>query len=120
EIPIAELEATEPDQLITVCHYNKDPSRGHGVPFRFVVKQGELFSETKARMIARLEIPEKEAAKVKFNWCAHMQKLKPIEDGDILSDIIVGMNVHDYLGIDHVDRSGKKSKAGSGAIKIFN
>ncbi|ORY41889.1 cysteine proteinase [Rhizoclosmatium globosum] len=121
EIPVEELEATETDVVVNVCHFTKDTSRGHGVPFRFVVKQGEIFSAAKARMITTLGIAEKDAVKMKFFWVPSMQRPKPIEDDDILSDVIIGMGNLDYLGIDHVDRSGKSSKGGAGgAIKIFN
>ncbi|KAI9350734.1 cysteine proteinase [Obelidium mucronatum] len=121
EIPVEELEVGETDQIVNVCHFAKDTSRGHGVPFRFVVKQGEVFSAAKARLIEGNGINEKDATKMKFFWLPQMQKARPLEDDDILSDLTVGMNAQDYLGIDHVDRSGKSLKAGAGgAIKIFN
>jgi ubiquitin carboxyl-terminal hydrolase 7 len=33
-----ELTADETDKVITVFHFSKEPSRSHGVPFKFVVK----------------------------------------------------------------------------------
>ncbi|KAJ3031740.1 UNVERIFIED_CONTAM: hypothetical protein HDU68_000675 [Siphonaria sp. JEL0065] len=121
EIPIEELEATETDQIVNVSHFAKDTNRGHGVPSKFVVKHGELFSAAKVRLISSLGINEKDALKIKFFWVAQLQRPKPIEDDDVLSDITTGAGVHDYLGVDHVDRSGKSAKSGAGgAIKIFN
>lgn len=38
EIPLEELNADESSKIISVFHFSKEPSRTHGVPFRFVVK----------------------------------------------------------------------------------
>ena len=38
EIPMDELEARESDKIIDVFHFTKEPSRTHGVPFRFIVR----------------------------------------------------------------------------------
>ncbi|KAJ3261949.1 hypothetical protein HDU77_000537 [Chytriomyces hyalinus] len=119
EIPAEEFGMVEGDKLVNVGHFNKEPSRPHGVPFKFVVIKGELFSATKARLIARAGIAEKDAAKAKFFIVSTFQKPKPIEDEDILSDVEIGPS--DFLGIDHVDKSGRSARmGGERAIKIFN
>lgn len=38
EIPAEELEADDADKVISVFHFQKEVSRTHGVPFKFVVK----------------------------------------------------------------------------------
>lgn len=38
EIPLEEIQIQEDETLISVFHFSKEPSRWHGVPFRFVVK----------------------------------------------------------------------------------
>lgn len=43
EIPREELEADEHEKIISVFHFQKEVSRTHGVPFRFVVKPVRLF-----------------------------------------------------------------------------
>ncbi|KAJ3409581.1 hypothetical protein HDV05_004398 [Chytridiales sp. JEL 0842] len=121
EIPSEESEMGEGDKIISVCHFSKEPSRGHGIPFRFVLKQGEMFSQTKERLAARSGLGDKDILKAKFVIVpAGFVKPKPIEDGDILSDVDFG--AYDYIGIDHVDKSGKSTRVGGmeKAIKIFN
>lgn len=38
KIPEEELEVTEEDSAIYAFHFNKEPTKAHGVPFRFVLK----------------------------------------------------------------------------------
>lgn len=38
-IPDEELQAGERTRLINAFHFNKEPSRAHGIPFRFLIKQ---------------------------------------------------------------------------------
>lgn len=37
EVPIDEAEAGESERVVPVYHYNKEPTRAHGIPFRFVL-----------------------------------------------------------------------------------
>ncbi|KAI9357685.1 ubiquitin carboxyl-terminal hydrolase 5 [Zopfochytrium polystomum] len=119
ETPAEELTATENDRSVNVFHFNKEVMRTHGIPFRFIIKDREPFSATKQRLLNRLGITEKEAAKVKFFYVAAFSRPKLLEDGDVLSDIEFMPN--DCLAIDHVDKSGKSTRAGGveRAIKIF-
>ncbi|KAI8611746.1 cysteine proteinase [Chytriomyces sp. MP71] len=118
EVPVEESTLKDGDKVISVAHFNKEIVRGHGVPFRFVLFRGEPFSATRSRLIAKLGILDKDVPKTKF-FLIQGQKPKPLEDDDILSD--VETHVGDYLGIDHVDRSGKAARnGGERAIKIFN
>jgi ubiquitin carboxyl-terminal hydrolase 7 len=66
-----------------VFHFSKELTRTHGVPFRFVVKRGEKFSDTKKRLQARLAVPDKEFAKYRFALIQHSTFKQPsyIEDG---------------------------------------
>ncbi|KAJ3117728.1 hypothetical protein HDU96_005858 [Phlyctochytrium bullatum] len=122
EVPADELKPLgEGDKLINLAHYNREPARGHGVPFRVVIKGGEMFSVTKERIRTRMGMNDKDFAKAKFFIVpGGFSKPKPIEDGDILSDYDFRPN--DFLGMDHVDRSGKTNRPGGveKAIKIFN
>jgi ubiquitin carboxyl-terminal hydrolase 7 len=38
EIPAEELRVSDNEKIIDVFHYHKDPSRWHGVPFRFAIR----------------------------------------------------------------------------------
>lgn len=66
EIPKEELEARNEDKIINVFHYSRDPQRAHGIPFRFVAKPNEKFSDTKKRIQDRVGVSDKEMAKYRF------------------------------------------------------
>lgn len=65
EVPKEELALQEDEKVVTCYHFNKDPQRPHGVPFRFVLRPNEEFSETKKRMQQRLALGDKEFAKIR-------------------------------------------------------
>ncbi|KAI8086603.1 uncharacterized protein BX664DRAFT_299394 [Halteromyces radiatus] len=103
------------DRLIQVVHYNKDPSRLHSVPFRFTVKKGELFDETKKRLQQRLGYGNKEWQKVKFSVIKNIHSLEPelvyLEKDDlILRDTKIGED--DALGLEHIDKTSKTGRFG--------
>jgi len=119
EIPIEELEADDADKVISVFHFSKEVSRTHGVPFRFVVKPGEKFSETKKRLQARIGVPDKDFAKYRFALIqvATFKQPSYIEDDDTIYDHKFAPE--DVLGLDHVDKSGRtRTGAGEKAIVI--
>lgn len=104
-IPKEELEAPEDAQTIQVFHFHNDPSKVHGIPFRFLLKEGEPFVETKKRLETRTGFKGKSFEKIKFALVRRMPYSKPqyLEDDDVLWDL---MNQEDeFLGLDHVDRS---------------
>jgi hypothetical protein len=83
EIPWEELEADESDKIISVFHFSKEVGRTHGVPFKFVVKTGEKFSDTKKRLQARIGVSDKDFAKYRFALIqvATFKQPSYIEDG---------------------------------------
>ncbi|ETW85794.1 cysteine protease [Heterobasidion irregulare TC 32-1] len=117
EIPIEELRAEESDKVISVFHFSKDVSRTHGVPFKFVVKPGEKFHETKKRLQARIGVSDKDFAKYRFALiqAATFKQPSYIEDEDTIYDHKFAPE--DVLGLDHVDKSGK-ARNGSGEKAI--
>ncbi|KAI0928557.1 hypothetical protein AcW1_005763 [Taiwanofungus camphoratus] len=119
EIPREELEADDADKVISVFHFSREVSRTHGVPFRFVVKPGEKFSETKKRLQARIGVSDKDFAKYRFALIqvATFKQPSYIEDDDTIYDHKFAPE--DVLGLDHVDKSGKtRTGAGEKAIVI--
>ncbi|OBZ75098.1 Ubiquitin carboxyl-terminal hydrolase 21 [Grifola frondosa] len=119
EIPQEELEADDADKVISVFHFSKEVSRTHGVPFRFVVKPGEKFAETKKRLQARIGVSDKDFAKYRFALIqvATFKQPSYIEDEDTIYDHKFAPE--DVLGLDHVDKSGKtRTGAGEKAIVI--
>jgi len=112
EIPAEELNADEADKIISVFHFSREVSRTHGVPFKFVVKPGEKFVDTKKRLQARIGVTDKDLAKYKFALiqAATFKQPSYIEDEDTIYDHKFAPE--DVLGLDHVDKSGK-TRAGA-------
>lgn len=118
EIPREELEADDADKVISVFHFSKELSRTHGVPFKFVVKRGEKFAETKKRLQARLGVSDKDLAKYRFALIQVSTFKQPsyIEDEDTIYDHQFAPE--DVLGLDHLDKSNKARSGGEKAIVI--
>lgn len=126
KIPSEELKLDAEDRTIGVFSFDREPNRTHGIPFKFVVKPGELFAETKKRLSARTQIKGKNFEKIKFAVVprASFSNAKYLEDGesfsfdpitkyslgltyplsgDILSDVAAGAD--DFLGLDHPNKN---------------
>ncbi|KAF8201450.1 hypothetical protein BJ912DRAFT_1019409 [Pholiota molesta] len=119
EIPREELEADDSDKVIGVFHFSKDLPRTHGVPFKFVVKRGEKFADTKKRLQARIGVSDKDLAKYRFALIQVSTFKQPsyIEDDDTIYEHQFAPE--DVLGLDHVDKSGKpRSGVGEKALTI--
>ena len=102
-IPDEELNADENDFPVHCYHFDKEPGKAHGIPFVFLVKNGEIFKDTKERLSKRTAIKGKLFQNLKFAVIPKgpyaLSKSRPIEDEDVLSEI---MNPDDQLGLDHV------------------
>jgi ubiquitin carboxyl-terminal hydrolase 7 len=119
EIPVEELEADDADKVIGVFHFYKELSRTHGVPFKFVVKRGEKFSDTKKRLQKRIGVSDKDLAKYRFALIQVSTFKQPtyIEDDDAIYEHQFAPE--DVLGLDHIDKSGKaRTGVGEKAIVI--
>lgn len=117
EVPREELEADDSDKVIGVFHFSKDLSRTHGIPFKFVVKRGEKFADTKKRLQARIGVSDKDLARYRFALIQVSTFKQPsyIEDDDTIYEHQFAPE--DVLGLDHVDKSGK-TRGGSGEKAI--
>ena len=124
-IPDDEVNAEDGDRAIYAFHYDKEPSKPHGVPFKFVIKPGERFVDTKERLKARTGIKGKQFEKIRFTLVPRRQFSIPIalEDGkspapqsarfwrlltyDGIDDILAdkATNVDETLGLDHVNKN---------------
>ena len=54
------------DRLVSCFHFEKEASKTHSTPFLFMVKEGEVFKETKERLSKRAGIKGKLLEKVRF------------------------------------------------------
>lgn len=83
EVPVDELDQDDFKKVISVFHFYRDPTKTHGVPFRFVLKPGEKFVDTKKRLQARLGVTDKDLTRFRFALIQVHQFKQPsyIEDG---------------------------------------
>lgn len=94
-IPEDERNASEDDRLIYAFHFDKEPNKPHGVPFKFVMKpvwesptiffriitnvaKGEAFKDTKERLSNRTGIKGKLFDKIRFAIVQRTSFSKPI------------------------------------------
>ena len=84
EIPLDEGQTDGTDDFVVGgYHFQKDPTRPHGVPFRFVVRHNEPFAETKKRLQVRIGASDKELSRMKFVLYQPQMYAKPnaLNDG---------------------------------------
>jgi len=96
---------TSTDKIICCFHFDKDPLKSHGIPFAFVVKEGELFKDTKERLSKRSGIKGKAFEKIKFaliNDEHGYTKPDYLEDDDVISE---KWTAEDQLGLDHPNKN---------------
>lgn len=106
QIPEEERDADpETDRAVYAFHFDKEPARVHNVPFKFIVKDREIFSDTKARLSKRTGLKGKNLEKVKFAIVSRSNFLKPdyLQDDDILSERLA--SGEDQLGLDHMNKT---------------
>ncbi|KAI0021876.1 hypothetical protein F4780DRAFT_778150 [Xylariomycetidae sp. FL0641] len=102
-IPDEEVDADERN-FIKVVHFQTEQTRLHGIPFKFLVKEGEPFSETKKRLEKRSGIKGKAFEKIKFAVLTRYSKPRYLEDDDVLFN--EGSQEDEVtLGLDHPDRT---------------
>lgn len=89
EIPKEEAEKAENDKLLSCFHFSGECTKQYGIPFKIVVKEGELFSETKVRIQARLGMEEEEFEKVKFVIYDSSDRITPVKLGKFYPVIYV-------------------------------
>lgn len=144
EVPLDELNVTDDDKVIDVFHYHRDPSRYFGVPFRFVVKNGERFENTKLRLQERLAVSDKDLARFRFALIQshHYKQPSNLNDGEpfihswphcVFSCLFISLFFdlptddvlfdhkfmgQDALGLDHIDKGPRKPNPTERAIVI--
>lgn len=74
--------------FISVFHFQGEPNKSHGIPFRFLVKPDEKFSDTKKRLEKRTGLKGKNFEKVKFAKVKRSMYATPeyLTDGKSLSN----------------------------------
>lgn len=84
-MPPEDAEVQDPTHFISVFHFQGEPSRPHGIPFRFLLKEGERFAETKKRLEKRTGLKGKSFEKIKFAVVRRAQFSRPqyLTDGEL-------------------------------------
>ena len=118
-MPVPEIDAP---RRVSVYHFDKDPTKAHGIPFQFALKEGELFNETKQRFSDLTKIKGKQLDKIKFAKLSRAQYSKPTyieDDGNSSFNTLAGSNANNEsdevlwdtmtddhsLGLDHPNKS---------------
>ncbi|KAF1848153.1 cysteine proteinase [Cucurbitaria berberidis CBS 394.84] len=106
QVYVAPFPEDESPKKITVFHFEKEPTKPHGIPFQFSLKEGEPFSETKQRISDFTKIKGKQLDKIKFALVSRPHSSKPeyLDDEEILWDIVGGRD-DIALGLDHTNKS---------------
>jgi len=93
------------NDFVQAYHFQGDPSKSHGVPFKFRMIPHEVFSETKKRLEKRTGIKGKNFEKIKFAVVKRSSYSRPmyLNDDDVLDDKVTLED--ECLGLDHVDRT---------------
>jgi ubiquitin carboxyl-terminal hydrolase 7 len=84
-VPEENLDEEAEGHIIQAFHFQGEPSKAHGIPFRFRIIRGEKFSETKKRLEKRTGIKGKNFEKIKFALVKRASYSKPLylQDGNI-------------------------------------
>lgn len=61
-----DLNSESGDRLVSCFHFEKEPAKPHGIPFFFLVKEGEPWKDTLARLSKRTGIKGKLLEKIGF------------------------------------------------------
>ncbi|PKC57083.1 hypothetical protein RhiirA1_499118 [Rhizophagus irregularis] len=100
------------NNTLQAYHFTKDPLNTHGTPFKFFIKNDEVFADTKIRLQLRLGMNKEEFAKIRIAIVSDVMYKKPeyLNDDDIILSEKKLTNM-DYLGLDHIDETGQAKSA---------
>lgn len=114
-IPEEELAQPNGSQYIYAFHFQSEPSKVHSIPFKFLIVQNEIFSDTKKRLEKRTGIKGKNLDKIKFAVVKRSSYTKPtyLNDDDTLWDML--RDDDDQLGLDHIDKI-RNARTGMGDL----
>lgn len=103
-IPEEEINYDDDDTAIYAYHFDRDPQKAHGIPFKFVIKPGEKFKDTRERISKRTGIKGKLLQNIKFAIVpkGHLIKARYLEDDDMIHQLA---GDDDSLGLDHVNKN---------------
>jgi ubiquitin carboxyl-terminal hydrolase 7 len=94
-IPMEDAKVEDQVQFIKVFQFHGEPSRAHGIPFLFLLKEHEPFAETRKRLEKRTGLKGKSFEKIKFAVVRRAQFSKPqyLTDGEHLSGWLLAVMI---------------------------
>ncbi|KAL7084735.1 hypothetical protein ACP275_14G239300 [Erythranthe tilingii] len=134
EIPEEEKNLGPHDCLIHVYHFMNEENQNQmkiqnfGDPFLLAIHEDETLAHIKTRLQKRLLVPDEEFSKWKFASVSQ-GRAEYLEDSDILFARLQrsGVAWEQYLGLEHIDNTPKRSTAANQyrppyekAVKIYN
>ncbi|VAH64442.1 unnamed protein product [Triticum turgidum subsp. durum] len=114
EIPEEEKSAGPRDRLVHVVHFFKDNQhiQYYGVPFFFLIREGEALSDIKVRIQKKFEVPDEQFLKWKFAYVAY-NRPDYLQDSDIVLSRFQQKNIYgpweQSLGLEHSDMPTKRA-----------
>ncbi|VAH80645.1 unnamed protein product [Triticum turgidum subsp. durum] len=114
EIPEVEKSAGPRDRLVHVVHFFKDNQhiQYYGVPFFFLIREGEALSDIKVRIQKKFEVPDEQFLKWKFAYVAY-NRPDYLQDSDIVLSRFQQKNIYgpweQSLGLEHSDMPTKRA-----------
>ncbi|XP_037414267.1 ubiquitin carboxyl-terminal hydrolase 13-like isoform X2 [Triticum dicoccoides] len=128
EIPEVEKSAGPRDRLVHVVHFFKDNQhiQYYGVPFFFLIREGEALSDIKVRIQKKFEVPDEQFIKWKFAYVAY-NRPDYLQDSDIVLSRFQ-KNIYgpweQSLGLEHSDMPTKRANQNRHSfekpVKIYN
>ncbi|VAH64437.1 unnamed protein product [Triticum turgidum subsp. durum] len=129
EIPEEEKSAGPRDRLVHVVHFFKDNQhiQYYGVPFFFLIREGEALSDIKVRIQKKFEVPDEQFLKWKFAYVAY-NRPDYLQDSDIVLSRFQQKNIYgpweQSLGLEHSDMPTKRANQNRHSfekpVKIYN
>jgi ubiquitin carboxyl-terminal hydrolase 7 len=114
-----DVKQNETDRQIQVVHFQKEPTRSHGIPFTFWLRKGEIWRDARVRLHRKTRYKDDDFKKIKgaiISPSSPYSKPTYLEDDDQPWDLCKLQD--DALGLDHLDKTVKPSRFGERAIKI--
>jgi ubiquitin carboxyl-terminal hydrolase 7 len=107
--PDEELDPPEGASAIYAYHFDKEPNKAHGVPFKFVLVPGEKVKDTRERISKRTGIKGKLLSNLRFAIVPRgmYAKARYLEEEDDITEVLreMGGNGDESLGLDHVNKN---------------
>lgn len=118
-VPPELVEAQNEDERAVSCfHFDRETSKTHSVPFRFVVRKDEVWSDAKERLRRRCGYSEKAMEKIKFAVVTRGVlggRAEYLVDDDVVEEKLTTSD--DQIGLDHVNKS--KPVGGRGDVMMI-